>query len=381
MSAMRICIDARNLIFESHWAGTTLYTLRMIESLLKIDRTNTYTLYFNFLRGRLFNRLPLLRDLGARMKVLRLPRKYADPLCDNYHFPIDLVTGRFDILHGPAYELLYHRKGRSVVTIPDLTFHLYPEWLGSSWRDHFIEDVYSAIERADLFITISNYIKEEMIEHLGIPEEKIAVTHLGVDERFSPRGDEGERNVLINRYGLMNPYLLSVATREPKKNLSGLLRAYRALNERLTDAPRLVLVGKGGWESTPTHDEIKALGLQNKVVTPGYIPSVDIPRLYRHAEVFLFPSIYEGFGLPLLEAMASGCPVVAGRAASIPEVAGDSAVLIDPRDTEALAAAIDDLLSDEDKRKMFVMKGKERAKEFTWEKTASQTLEAYGRLL
>ena len=374
---MRICIDARNLVFESNWAGTTLYTLRLIETLLRIDRSNTYTLYFNFFRGRLLDRVPQLRTLPARMRVLRLPRKYADPLCDRYRFPIDLVTGRFDVLHGPAYELPYHRKGRSVVTVPDLTFHLHPEWLGASWRDHFIEDVRSAIERADLFITISEYIRGEMIDHLGIPGDRIFVIHLGVEERFSAPADPEERRLLINRYSLFGPYLLSVATHEPKKNLSGLLQAYRLLADRMKDAPRLVLAGKTGWESSPVQEEVRSLGLQDRVSRIGYVPNEDIPRLYRHASLFVFPSLYEGFGMPLLEAMAAGCPVVASHAAAIPEVAGDAAVLVDPHDPDAIARGMLNLLTDGDLKSELVRRGKERAKGFTWEETARRHLEVY----
>lgn len=377
---MNICIDARNLVFESHWAGTSHYTFRLIESLLDIDRANRYTLYFNFFRGRIARRAPLLKDLNVRMRVLRLPRKYADPLCDKYRFPVDLVTGSFDVLHGPAYELLYHRKGKSVVTIHDLTFHLYPEWLGSGWRNHFIEDVHSAIERADHFITVSNYIKGEMIEHFGIPADTITAIHHGVEDRFRSNGDSDDRRVLMNRFGLMGPYLLSVATREPKKNLSVLLESYRILRERMPDAPKLILVGKAGWEARPIRDEIKSRGILDRTATLGYISNDDLPMLYRHAHLFLFPSLYEGFGMPLLEAMASGCPIVASTAASIPEVTGEAARLVDPNDPDALARAMEELLSDEGKRKDLIGKGLERAGEFTWEETARKTLDVYTRL-
>jgi len=377
---MRICIDARNLVFERKWAGTTLYTLRLVESLKRVAPSHEYTLYFNFFRGRLAGRVPRLKGLHVRTRVLRMPRKYADKLCDDYHFPIDLVTGPFDILHGPAYELLYHRGGRSVVSIPDLTFHLHPDWLGSEWREHFIQDVRSSLERADLFITISNFIKGEMIEHLEIPGEKIVVTHLGVEGRFTPHGADGERRVLINRYGLSRPYLLSVATQEPKKNLPVLLQAYRILADRLPDPPRLVLVGKRGWETPGIREEIDAKGLGRLAIVLGYATMEDLPRLYRHAEIFLFPSIYEGFGLPLLEAMASGCPVAASNAASIPEITGDAAVLFDPHDPEAMAVRIEEILKDRERRMELSQRGIERAKSFTWEETARKTLEAYKRL-
>jgi glycosyltransferase involved in cell wall biosynthesis len=353
----------------------------LIETLLRTDKANSYTLYFNFLRGSLSSRAPRLKHLNTRTRVLRLPRKYADPLCDRFHFPIDLVTGSFDVLHGPAYELLYHRNGRSVVTIPDLTFHLYPKWLGATWRDHFIEDTYSAIERADLFITISEFIKGEMIEHLGIPGDRIIVTHLAVEKRFNTKRAEGERGILIDKYGLEDPYMLSVATREPKKNLFRLLKAYEILKNRISDPPLLALVGKRGWESPIELEEMKNSGLSKSVITLGYVPNEDLPLLYRHAENFLFPSLYEGFGMPLLEAMASGCPVIAGRAASIPEVSGDAAILVDPHDTEALARAMEEVATDTERRTELSGKGLERAREFTWEKTAKKTIEVYNCLL
>jgi alpha-1,3-rhamnosyl/mannosyltransferase len=380
---VRVCIDARNLVFEGQWAGTTLYTLRLIEHIPRVDPSVDLTLYFNFFRGRLRRRLPVLRGIDARARVLRLPRKYADPLCDDYRFPIDLVTGRFDVLHGPAYELLHHRRGRSVVTIHDLSWHHFPEWLGAGWRDHFIEDIRSAIERADLFLTVSEFIRGEMIEHLGIDGDRIVAVHHGVEPGFTTAEVEGERDVLMNRYGLRDgvPYLLSVATREPKKNLSRLLRAYRLVVEHDPDAPRLALAGKKGWGEGSLPEEARALGIQHKVAFLGYIPNEDLPRLYRHATLFLFPSIYEGFGMPLLEAMACGCPVLASRASAIPEVTGDAAALVDPDDTEALAAEIEALLGDDARRADLARRGMERAAGFTWEETARRTLEAYGRLL
>ena len=377
---MKVCIDARNLVFETQWAGTTLYTVRLIEFMPKVAPHHTYILYFNFFRGRLERRVPFLRGLDIRTRVLRIPRRYADSICDNYRFPIDLVTGSFDVLHGPAYELLHHRKGRSVVTIHDLTFHLHPEWLGAGWRDHFIQDCRSAVSRADLIITVSNYIKGEVIEHLKVPPEKIITVPHGIEPRFTPDCPEKDRDLLAVRYGLSSPYLLSVATREPKKNLPRLLRAYRLLAERLSSPPRLVLVGKRGWETRDLRDEIGGEGSGNHVVSLGYVPYEDLPRLYRHAELFLFPSLYEGFGMPLLEAMASGCPVLAARAAAIPEVAGDSAVLVDPYDPEAMATEMEDLITDEERRNDLSERGIHRAGAFTWEETARRTLAAYKKI-
>jgi glycosyltransferase involved in cell wall biosynthesis len=378
---VKICIDARNMVFEGKWAGTTFYTLRLIEHLRAVDPSSTITLYFNFFRGRLHQRVPVLHSLDVRTRVLRLPRKYADPLCDDLHFPIDLLTGRFDILHGPAYELLHQRRGRSVVTIHDLSFHHFPEWLGAGWRDHFIKDVRSAIRRADLFITVSEFIRDEMVEHLGVAEDRIVPIHHGVEPRFTVEGEDDERDILKNRHDLPDLYLLSVATQEPKKNIPGLLRAYRILLDRIPGAPRLVLVGKRGWGPGSLEEETSKLGLQNKVVFLGYISTEDLPGLYRHAELFLFPSLYEGFGMPLLEAMASGCPVVASRISAIPEVTGDAGVLIDPHDPEEISGAIADLLLDDERRRDLSRRGIERAARFTWEETARKTLETYRRLL
>jgi glycosyltransferase involved in cell wall biosynthesis len=230
-------------------------------------------------------------------------------------------------------------------------------------------------------ITISHHVKQEMVERLGVDPARIDVTYLAADEHFRPAAAEVVERVLQSR-GLPARYILTVGTVEPRKNLATLLTAYARLPQDIRESHPLVIVGMRGWVGDSSHyGEVAALaerlGLAEKVIFAGYLPDDELPAVYSGAAAFVFPSLYEGFGLPPLEAMACGTPVVSSNAASLPEVVGEAAVLFDPQSAEALTAALERLLTHEADANALIARGLDQARRFSWERCARETLASY----
>lgn len=225
---------------------------------------------------------------------------------------------------------------------------------------------------ASHILTVSEYVKRELIEELRVPEHAITAVHEAPDPIFARKPpDEVART--LESHGWPKEYMLFVGTLEPRKNLSSLIQA---LSIAKTKIP-LVLVGWQGWGRSEWRQEIKAHGLEERVILAGYVDEAALVSLYNGASVFVYPSLYEGFGLPILEAMACGCPVICSNVSSLPEVAGDAALLIDPQRPEELSHALDRVFTDSEVRRQMVTRGLERAREFTWQKTAARTLDVF----
>jgi len=266
--------------------------------------------------------------------------------------------GHFIYVVPPAY------RGPAVVSVHDLSFEWDPSLMGARDRFMFRTFVPRAARRADRVLAISERTKRDLIEHYAIPERKIVVTPLGVDPTFRPNGTSPDGP----------PYALFVGGIQPRKDPLTAVKALALVDGDL----RLVLVGDEKRGGDEVRTAIERLGLERRVEFAGYVEHEGLASLYRGAACLVFPSRYEGFGLPVLESMASGTPVVASRAGALPEVAGDAAVLVEPGDPEALAEGIQQALGD---RERLVAAGLERARRFTWSETARRTLEVYRELL
>jgi glycosyltransferase involved in cell wall biosynthesis len=234
------------------------------------------------------------------------------------------------------------------------------------------------LRAADAVIAVSECTKRDAIRFYRIPEEKITVIYEGVNPRFRPASPEAIAAVRA-RYGLPERFILYVGTIEPRKNLTTLLEAFHHL--LATYDLRLVIVGKKGWLYERFFRRLRELGLENRVLFTGYVPDEDLPAIYSAADLFVFPSLYEGFGLPVLEAMACGTPVICSNTSSLPEVAGDAALLVDPTDARALTGAMEQVLTNERLWATLRAKGMERARGFTWEKAAYRTWEVYQQVI
>ena len=267
----------------------------------------------------------------------------------------------------------------SVITIYDLSFLRFPQAFKPFNRRYLAAFTGLAARKARRIIAISESTRQDVIELLHIPPEKVR-TICGVDSAFNPRPRQ-EILDFRRQKELPDDFILFLGTLEPRKNISTLLQAYARWQQFDPQAPPLFVAGAKGWYYQEAFAEVERFGLENAVIFPGYIPPQELPLWYNAAKIFVYPSLYEGFGLPVLEAMACGTPVVTSRASSLPEVAGDAAILVDPLQVEALTSAMKDLWYNEGECQRLAAAGLKRAGQFNWEQTASQTLAVYREAL
>ena len=280
------------------------------------------------------------------------------------------------ILHSPNY-LLMPFEGPSVTTIHDLSFLRYPETHPKERVALLEKELPKSIEQATAIITDSEYIKQEVQQLLSIAKDKIHVVPLGVSQRFKAYSMK-ELNPVLKKYQLNGiQFLLSVATLEPRKNLNSLLDAYLLLPQNTRKHFKLVIAGAKGWLSQNLNRRIDILVRRGEIISLGYIEVEDLPYLYAASYGFVLPSLYEGFGLPLLEAMASEVPVLTSKSSSLPEVADGAAILSDATDIEDISAGMLKLIDDTSWRQKAVKKGKKRAKQYTWEQCIAKTVDVY----
>ena len=280
------------------------------------------------------------------------------------------------LLHGVHYELPLRSRLPQVVTIHDLTLLTHPEWHEASKVRYFGWAMRRAVASATRVLCVSATTAADLTERLGVPGDRVDVTPLGTDLRPATDAQVAE---VRRRLGLDGPYLLGLGTVEPRKDLPTLVRAFAALAAELPH--RLVLAGLAGWGAGELEAAVAASGVADRILVTGYVADADKAALLTGADVFAYPSRYEGFGLPVLEAMACGTPVVTTTGGSLPEVAGDAATLIDPGDEDALAAAIAKLATDPAARQDAAARGLARAATFTWKRCADLTATAYARAI
>lgn len=295
--------------------------------------------------------------------------------------PIERWTGRLDLYHAPDFLLPPVRKDtKTLLTIHDLSFIRAPETATESLRQFLNKAVPRSVERADHILADSAATKDDLIELYQTPTEKITVLYSGVDPRFKPTNDPVVLQTIREKYEIgAADFILSLGTVQPRKNYVRLVEAFNALPQK--DA-KLVIVGGKGWLAEPLFECINDLGLSERVILPGFADDVDLPALYSAAKIFAYPSLYEGFGLPVLEAMACGTPVLASNVSSIPEVTGkDGAVLVDPFDTAGMTEQLNKLLVNEALRNQLVAAGVKEAERFTWARAAEQLHTIYSDLL
>jgi len=270
-----------------------------------------------------------------------------------------------------------------VVSIHDLSFEHLPQTFNRRSRTQLRLTVRHSAKRANRILSLSEHTRCDIIETYRVNASRVAAIPLAAPEHFAPVDDNRELQRVRDNYGIDGDYILSVGSIQPRKNLARLIRAYALLRgDGPTDKlPKLVLAGKCAWLYDETLRTLDETGLKEAVVLTGYVPEADLPALYSGALCFVYPSYFEGFGLPPLEAMKCGAPVIVGNRTSLPEVVGDAALLVDPFDTEAIAAAIKQVLKDSELREQLSLKGRERATAFSWRETARKTLMVYEQVI
>lgn len=368
---MRVAIDAHMVGRQE--TGNETYIFNLVQALTRLDAENWYALYTTApqnLRTRL--QLPANFQVIAirpAWPILRIP----------FAMPYTAWRQAADMLH-VTYNAPPLCPCPTVVTVHDISFRLYPEWF--SPRDRIILStlVPLSIRRAARVLTISEHSKRDLVREYGIAPDKIVVTPLAAAEHYRPQQDPAHLAAIREQYGLAERFVLAVGNLQPRKNLHRLLEAYRRLAAQ-DELPQLAIVGKSHWQGSHIVQLVADYGLENRVKFTGYVPETDLPRLYNAALCLVFPSLYEGFGLPVLEAMACGTPVLASSASAVSEVAQDAAIVFDPRNVDEIAQALHDVLNDESLRQRLSRKGQERARLFSWERTARLTLDTYREIL
>jgi glycosyltransferase involved in cell wall biosynthesis len=295
-------------------------------------------------------------------------------------FPELLKKQRIDLLHSLHYTRPLRLACRSIVTIHDMTFFLFPHLHTRPKRIFFPLMIRYSARAADALIADSESTRQDAIRILGLAPEKISTVPLGVRPEFRPVHDQALKTAVRARYHLPEKFLLFVGLVEPRKNLPLLLKSYRRVADQGNLIP-LVIVGRKGWMYEQVLDLIAGLGLTDRVLLAGYVSPEDLPIVYNLADVFIYPSLYEGFGLPPLEALACGTPVITTAVSSMPEHVGQAGLLIPPGDEEALTQAIIHLLNDQELKSRLAILGPQQAAQFTWTRTARQTLQVYENVL
>ncbi|MGB8657586.1 MAG: glycosyltransferase family 1 protein [Candidatus Zixiibacteriota bacterium] len=370
---MRIGIDASPILKQR--AGVGSYVYHLIDQLSLLDRENQYVLFYCH-HSDVKDRIMKPENPNFESKTVRFPTKIMKMLWASIRLPkVDWFVGKVDLYHSTAFYLNPTSSGKSLLTIFDLNFLALRKFTLWSGRWHYAIKMKDYAKRCDGIITVSESSKEEIVRLLEVPPEKVVVTYGGYSEKFRPQGDGQDRETVMKKYRIGGDFILYVGTLEPRKNLKGLIEAYA--RSRAKEDFLLVLAGGTGWNYKHIFRLVEQLSLRDRVIFCGYVPEPDLPALYRGASLFAYPSFYEGFGLPPLEAMACGTPVVVSDTTSLPEVVGDAGIYVDPLDIEQIAASIDTVLSDSQLARTLRQRGLERAKLFSWERTAKETLELY----
>jgi len=281
-----------------------------------------------------------------------------------------------ELLHSLHYTRPLFLSCASVVTFHDMTFILFPELHTRAKRIFFPMAMRLSARQADALLSVSESTRRDAMRLLHIPAEKIFTTPLGVNEEFHIISDTAILEACRRRYKLPEEFILFVGLLEPRKNLPLLLKAYAKLLKQMT-IPMLVIVGRPGWGYKDILKQIEALKMKDKVHFTGYVLAQDMPIVYNLAQVFVYPSIYEGFGLPPMEAMACGTPVITTNVSAMRDHVGEAGILIPSQDEESLAQAIKKILNDPDLRKRLSIKGRRQVADFTWKRTAQETMKAY----
>ncbi|MDQ6651252.1 MAG: glycosyltransferase family 4 protein [Acidobacteriota bacterium] len=367
---MRIAIDAHSVGTEL--GGNESYATNLIEALAEIDAVNHYTLYVTRREAvqRFSNRWPnfVVRATLPHTPFVRIPLTLSAELRRN---PVDVLHVQFT---SPPFA-----PCPVVVSIHDLSFEHLPQTFKRRSRTQLRMTVRRSARKAAQVVALSEYARSDIITTYGIRPEKLNVIPLAAPSYFGPVEDAGELQRIRQIYGIEPDYILTVGSIQPRKNLSRLIAAYSSLRraQREVKLPQLVVVGKCAWLYDETLRTIKELEVSNSVVLTGYVPEANLPALYSGALCFVYPSYFEGFGLPPLEAMKCGAPVIASNKTSLPEVVGQAGILVDPFDVNEIASAIEKVIGNSNLRSHLRAKGFARARLFDWRETARQTVAVY----
>lgn len=374
---MRIGIDLTAAVTQG--GGIGRYTRELVHALTRVDQDNHY----RFFSAKASVALPVPNSIPTGPHIYYRQ----SPFVEKWHYrlwyrlrlpiPVQLLTGRIDLFHSPDFVLPpVWPSVPTLLTVHDLSFLHYPETFPKTLVRYLNRVVPWSIQRATHVLADSEATKRDLVTLWKIPEEKVTVLLSGVNERFRPVGEAAKLTAVRKTYRIGEaPYLLSVGTIQPRKNYQMLIRAFRPVADKLPH--NLIISGGKGWLYDEMLAEVATQGLEGRVRFIGFVDDADLPTLYSGATLFMFPSMYEGFGLPLLEAMGCGTPVISSDASSLPEVGEGTAVYLSPKDQQSWTDTMLDLLQNKEARAALAQKGVAHAAQFSWQKTAEHLLAIY----
>ena len=366
---MRIAIDARGINFYSG-TGIGTYTENVLKNLIRIDTTNNYHVFWS---GNNYESIK-----NENCKIIMTSKKHQRFFEDHY-FPVNISKEKIDIYHMPQNGIGFSEEisCKKITTIHDLIPYILPETVGKGYLLKFLKEMPIIIGGSDGIITVSEFSKRDILKFFPIDENKIFVTPLAADKKYIPLDKTYCRCFLKDTYKLTDPFILYLGGFSERKNVASALIAFSKVYKELDKKYNLVIVGAYKDSSQRLVKLATELKIDSNVVFTGFVPEEHLPAFYNACDTFIYPSFYEGFGLPPLEAMNCGTPVIASNLTSIPEVVGDGGILINPYDILEISNAIGNLLGNEQLREELSYKALKRASEFSWQHTAERTLKAY----
>jgi glycosyltransferase involved in cell wall biosynthesis len=384
---MRVGIDARTILNpeKGEAIGVGHYTYQLIRHLIEIDRENEYVLFFDF-RVR---EKDIKKFARPNVKIKFYPfsdyKKYLPGAYNEILGTATLMKENLDVVHStsPMSRIPVGYRGKTIVTVHDLAVYKVPEVFPKIKKTKARATISMMVSKADQIISVSDSTKTDIENIFKYDAKKIKVVNVGFDKRLFEESPISREKVL-EKYGIPQDkkYMLFLGTIEPIKNITRLLEAYKIFKEKCVKSSgkcshKLILAGKNGWLSSEYKQIVKDLGLVKDVIFTGYVVGDELVPLFKNADFFVMPSLYEGFGMTVLEAFATGTPAIVSNVSSIPEVAGDAAMKIDPINTEEISEAMVKFATDENLKAEFREKGKRQVEKFNWEKCARETIEVY----
>lgn len=366
---MRIGMDAR--LVHYHQAGIGQYILRLTDALASLDHENEYYLF----QSRK-DRTQLVQAPNFHRRVLWTPSHHR---FERLALSAEMLPHPLDVFHSPDFIPPRRLRAPNVITVHDLAFLLYPRFL-TPQAARYYGQIDPASRSAAHIIAVSQSTKRDVTRLLGVPEDKVTVIYEAANRTARSTDKPDAKRHVQEKYGITGDFILFVSTIEPRKNLPTLLAAYSKLRDNYKSTARLVVAGHKGWLTEEVDQTIEKYKLAELVCFLGSVPDQELGYLYNAARVFALPSFYEGFGLPPLEAMASGTPVIVSNVSSLPEVVGDAGLLADPNDVEAWAVALHRVLTDNALHDELAAKGLKRAALYSWERAARETVEVYRKV-
>jgi len=354
--------------------GTTVYSQQLLKFLAKNDRYHQYIIFPFFFYHTCPNFKEFQPKLPQNFSIFlnKIPKYFTQKLWKQ-------LLPQVDILHSTTFTIPPKKfYNKFVFTVLDTTFYTHPQFHQQANIDHCLSATKIAVKTADAIIAISNQTKKDLINYFDCPESKIYVTHLACDQEFFKTKPKENINRVLKKHKLSKPYIFHLGNLEPRKNTLGLIKAYQLLPETIRSQFDLVIAGGAGWMNNEISNYITYHNKDRRIRVLGYVEQKELPSLYQGAKCFAYPSFYEGFGIPVLEAMASKCPVLTSNISSLPEVGQNAVLYCNPYDIIDIKNKILQLLTNDNQE--LIKRGKLQAKKFSWDKCAKETIDIYEKL-